>query len=70
MVAYGRHHPAHRLERGALVRGPRRQQVVPRIVVAAAVIDTLASLGLHYPKVTKEKLRELAAAKRGLLGGR
>src|SRR5882672_1147499 len=38
-----------------------------RVVVAAAIIDTLASLGLRYPKVTKEKLRELAAAKRGLL---
>jgi polyphosphate kinase 2 (PPK2 family) len=41
-----------------------------RIAVAAAIIDTLASLGLRYPKVTKEKLRELAAAKGGLLGGR
>jgi len=41
-----------------------------RVVVAAAVIDTLASLGLRYPKVTKEKLRELAAAKRGLLAGK
>jgi hypothetical protein len=41
-----------------------------RVVVAAAVIDTLASLGLHYPKVTKEKRRELGAAKRGLLAGK
>jgi len=41
-----------------------------RVVVAAAVIDTLASLGLRYPKVTKAKLRELAAAKRGLLAGK
>jgi PPK2 family polyphosphate:nucleotide phosphotransferase len=41
-----------------------------RVVVAAAVIDTLASLGLHYPKVTKEKRRELEAAKRGLLAGK
>jgi len=41
-----------------------------RLVVAAAIIDTLASLGLRYPKVTKEKLRELAAAKRGLLAGK
>jgi PPK2 family polyphosphate:nucleotide phosphotransferase len=41
-----------------------------RVVVAAAVIDTLASLGLHYPKVTKEKQRELGAAKRGLLAGK
>jgi len=41
-----------------------------RVVVAAAIIDAFASLGLRYPKVTKEKLRELAAAKRGLLAGR
>ena len=41
-----------------------------RVVVAAAIIHTLASLGLRYPRVTKEKLRELAAAKRGLLGGK
>lgn len=41
-----------------------------RVVVAAAIIDALASLGLRYPKVTKEKLRELAAAKRGLLAGK
>ena len=38
-----------------------------RAVVAAAVIDTLASLGLRYPKVGKDKLKELAAAKRALL---
>jgi hypothetical protein len=39
-------------------------------VVAAAIIDTLASLDLQYPKVTKEKRRELGAAKRGLLAGK
>jgi PPK2 family polyphosphate:nucleotide phosphotransferase len=38
-----------------------------RAVVAAAVIDKLASLDLHYPKVSEEKLKELAAAKRALL---
>ena len=38
-----------------------------RVVVAAAVIETLANLGLAYPKVGPEKLKELAAAKRGLL---
>jgi hypothetical protein len=41
-----------------------------RLVVAAAVIDTLASLGLHYPKVDQAKLDELAAAKRALLAKR
>jgi PPK2 family polyphosphate:nucleotide phosphotransferase len=34
-----------------------------RLVVAAAVIDALASLNLHYPKVDEGKLAELAAAK-------
>jgi hypothetical protein len=41
-----------------------------RVVVAAAIIDTLASLDLDYPKVTKAKRQELAAAKRGLLRGK
>ena len=41
-----------------------------RVVVAAAIIDALASLDLSYPKVGKEKLQELAAAKRALLGGK
>jgi hypothetical protein len=38
--------------------------------VAAAVIETLDSLNLHYPKVSKEKLEELAAAKKVLIGGK
>jgi len=38
-----------------------------RVVVAAAVIETLASLDLAYPKVDEGKLKELAAAKRKLL---
>jgi PPK2 family polyphosphate:nucleotide phosphotransferase len=41
-----------------------------RVVVAAAVIETLAGLDLHYPKVAKSRLKELAAAKRGLLAGK
>ena len=40
-----------------------------RIVVAAAVIETLDSLNLRYPKVSKEKLKELAAAKEVLVAG-
>jgi PPK2 family polyphosphate:nucleotide phosphotransferase len=40
-----------------------------RVVVAAAVIDTLGSLGLKYPKVGKDRLKELAAARRALEGG-
>jgi len=39
-----------------------------RLVVAAAVIDTLDSLGLHYPKVDAERRKELAAARRALAG--
>jgi PPK2 family polyphosphate:nucleotide phosphotransferase len=35
-----------------------------RLVVAAAVIDSLASLDLKYPEVSEEKLKELAEAKR------
>ena len=38
-----------------------------RIVVAAAVVDSLASLDLRYPKVGKSKLAELAQAKEALL---
>jgi len=38
-----------------------------RVVVAAAVIETLASLDLAYPKVDDGKLKELAAAKNKLL---
>jgi PPK2 family polyphosphate:nucleotide phosphotransferase len=37
-----------------------------RIVVAAAVIDTLAGLDLDYPQVSEEKRKELAAAERTL----
>jgi len=37
-----------------------------RLVVAAAVVEALESLDLHYPKVDKKKRAELAAA-RGLL---
>jgi PPK2 family polyphosphate:nucleotide phosphotransferase len=41
-----------------------------RVVVAAAVIDALDSLGLKYPKVSDSKLKELAAAKRALQAGK
>ena len=39
-----------------------------RVVVAAAVIDALASLDLAYPKVSKQRLGELEEARRALLG--
>lgn len=39
-----------------------------RVVVAAAVIDALADLDLHYPVVDKAKRKDLAAAREALLG--
>jgi PPK2 family polyphosphate:nucleotide phosphotransferase len=38
-----------------------------RVIVAAAILTTLASLNLGYPKVDKAKRKELAAAKKTLL---
>jgi PPK2 family polyphosphate:nucleotide phosphotransferase len=38
-----------------------------RVVVAAAVVEALASLDLAYPEVGPQKLKELAAAKRALM---
>jgi PPK2 family polyphosphate:nucleotide phosphotransferase len=37
-----------------------------RVIVGAAIIETLASLNLEYPKVGEDKLKELAAAKAAL----
>src|SRR5215475_2394477 len=41
-----------------------------RVVVAAAVIDALADQDLHYPKVSDEKRKELATARKALLAGK
>ena len=41
-----------------------------RVVVAAVVIDTLASLGLHYPQVGEDKLQALAECRKALLAER
>lgn len=41
-----------------------------RIVVAAAIIDALSSLDLHYPEVTADQQKELAAARVALLESR
>ena len=38
-----------------------------RLVVGAAIIDTLASLDVNYPEVGKDRLRDIVAAKRMLL---
>jgi len=39
-----------------------------RVVVAAAIVETLDSLDLEYPKLDKARLKDLAAAKQLLLG--
>jgi hypothetical protein len=41
-----------------------------RVVVAAAIIEGLWSLDLHYPRVDAAKRAELAAARAELTGGR
>jgi PPK2 family polyphosphate:nucleotide phosphotransferase len=46
---------------------PADNKAFARIVVASAIIDTLDSIGLEYPKVSKEKLAELAKIKEELL---
>jgi PPK2 family polyphosphate:nucleotide phosphotransferase len=38
-----------------------------RVIVAAAVVDALTSLNLSYPKMGKEKLKELAGVKQALI---
>jgi PPK2 family polyphosphate:nucleotide phosphotransferase len=46
---------------------PANNKWFTRVVVAAAVIETLHSLDLAYPEVDEAKLKELAAAKKKLL---
>src|SRR5262249_6552562 len=41
-----------------------------RVVVAAAVIDALADLKLHYPKVSSAKRKDLRAAREALLSSK
>jgi hypothetical protein len=47
---------------------PADRKWFTRVIVAAAVIDALASLDLHYPEVSAAKREELAAAREALLG--
>jgi hypothetical protein len=49
---------------------PADNEWFTRIVAAAAVIETLDALNPHYPKVSNEKLKELAAAKQVLIGSK
>src|SRR5215475_4183927 len=46
---------------------PANNKWFTRVVVASAVVDTLADLDLEYPEVGEGKLKELAAAKKKLL---
>lgn len=46
---------------------PADNKAFARVVVVSAVIDMLDSIGLEYPKLSKEKLAELAAVKKELL---
>jgi polyphosphate kinase 2 (PPK2 family) len=46
---------------------PANRKWFTRFIVAAAVIDALASLDLQYPKVSAAKQEELAAARETLL---
>ena len=39
-----------------------------RAVVAAAIVDALGALDLHHPELSPERLKELAKARRALLG--
>jgi len=39
------------------------------VAVASVIIETLAGLGLHYPKVDDVKRAELKAARAQLMGG-
>ncbi len=46
---------------------PANNKWFTRVIVAAAVIDALASVDLHYPEVGEAKLKELAETKKELL---
>jgi PPK2 family polyphosphate:nucleotide phosphotransferase len=48
---------------------PADQKWFTRLVVAAAIVDALAELDLHYPKLSAEQRRALAAARRELTRG-
>jgi hypothetical protein len=45
---------------------PADQKWFTRLVVAAAIIEALASLDVDYPKLGKSELKELAEARKTL----
>lgn len=46
---------------------PADNKAFTRVAVASAIIDMLDSIGLEYPKVSKEKLNELLAIRKELM---
>lgn len=48
---------------------PADKKWFARVVVASVIIDTLASMGLAFPKLDAKKRREIGAARRALLNG-
>ena len=46
---------------------PADNKAFARVVVASAIINTLDSIGLEYPKVSKEKIADLAKIKEELM---
>ncbi len=49
---------------------PADSKAYARIVVASAIINAMASMDLKYPKVSKEKIAELAQVKQELLAAK
>jgi PPK2 family polyphosphate:nucleotide phosphotransferase len=66
MEAYEETIRATATERAPWYVVPADNKWFTRMVVAAAVVDALYSLGLEYPKVSKEQARELQAAREAL----
>jgi hypothetical protein len=62
-------HPRTRFESRFGHNGGLWHSVLSRAARVAS-IETLAALNLHYPKVRNEKLKELATAKRMLIGSK
>ena len=56
------------VEARALVRRPADNKWFTRLVVAAAIVHAMESLGLTYPKIDAAKKKELAAARLALFG--
>ncbi len=47
---------------------PSNHKWVSRALVAKILVDTIQSLGLKYPEVTPERLKQIEAAKKQLEG--